>query len=72
MESVSKAFNKGYEVAIIVYKIKNSFDLTQRYGNRETEKMIQRLKKAFSKLIERELRTDDMILLIIILVKVFP
>ncbi|MCQ6276548.1 EAL domain-containing protein [Bacillus sp. V3B] len=63
IEGVSNAFNKGYEVAMVVYKIKNLFDLTQRYGAKETEKIIHRMKKVFYELIKREFRKDDIILM---------
>src|SRR4051812_41667118 len=63
IEGVSNAFKKGDEVAIIVYKIKNLFDFTQRYGNRETEKIIHCMKKMFRELIERELRKEEIILI---------
>ena len=63
VEGVSRAYKRGYEVAIIVYKIKNMSDLTEKFGKKGMEKVIHQVRKVFCEVIEREIRKDEIILL---------
>ena len=47
VEGVSKALQKGYEVALIVYKIKNMSNLNQRFGYDEVKQITGRLRTKF-------------------------
>lgn len=62
-EGVSKALNKGYEVALIVYKIKNMTNLMQRFGYAEIEKIIHVIKFKFKEIVNNCMNEDDIILL---------
>ena len=47
VEGVSQALQKGYEVALIVYKIKNMSDLNQRFEYDEVKQITGRLRTKF-------------------------
>ncbi len=62
-EGISNAFNKGYEVAVIVYKIKNEKNLIQRFGHEYINQIIDRTKLKFKEMVIREINQDDIIVL---------
>ena len=63
VEGVSKALQKGYEVALIVYKIKNISNLNQRFGYDEVKQITGRLRTKFKKIVQQNMNEDQIILL---------
>ncbi|WP_428911150.1 EAL domain-containing protein [Niallia sp. Krafla_26] len=62
-EGVSKALNKGYEVAVIVYQIKNLAKLIEQFGHDGMANLTQDLKRICRKIIEKCTNQDDLIVL---------
>ena len=63
VEGVSKALQKGYEVALIVYKIKNMSNLNQRFGYDEVKQITGRLRTKFKEIVQQNMNEDQIILL---------
>lgn len=63
VEGVSRAFKKGYEVAVIVYNINNLTDLNHSVGNQRMEEIIHRIKNVFRRVIKHDFHKADVILL---------
>ncbi len=63
VEGVSKALQKGYEVALIVYKIKNISNLNQRFGYDEVKQITERLRTKFKEIVQQNMNEDQIILL---------
>ena len=63
VEGVSKALQKGYEVALIVYKIKNMSDLNQRFEYDEVKQITGRLRTKFKEIVQQNMNEDQIILL---------
>jgi EAL domain-containing protein (putative c-di-GMP-specific phosphodiesterase class I) len=62
VSGVKKAFNSGYEVAVIAYTIKNHLELASQLGE-ESWKFHIALKRHFKVVIEKEIDKEDMIVL---------
>jgi EAL domain-containing protein (putative c-di-GMP-specific phosphodiesterase class I) len=63
VEGVSQALQKGYEVALIVYKIKNMSNLNQRFGYDEVKQITGRLRTTFKEIVQQNINEDQIILL---------
>ncbi|MFZ0446893.1 MAG: EAL domain-containing protein [Bacillus sp. (in: firmicutes)] len=63
VEGVSQALQKGYEVALIVYKIKNMSNLNQRFGYDEVKQITGRLRTTFKEIVQQNMNEDQIILL---------
>lgn len=63
VEGVSQALQKGYEVALIVYKIKNMSDLNQRFEYDEVKQITGRLRTKFKEIVQQNINEDQIILL---------
>lgn len=63
VEGVSKALKKGYEVALIVYKIKNISNLNQRFCYDEVKQMAGRLRTKFKEIVKQNMDEDQILLL---------
>ena len=62
VSGVKKAFNSGFEVAVIAYTIKNHQELASQLGE-ESWKFHKALKRHFKSVIENEIDKEDMIVL---------
>lgn len=62
VSGVKKAFNGGFEVAVIAYTIKNHQELASQLGE-ESWKFHKALKRNFKAVIEKEIEKEDMIVL---------
>lgn len=60
-KGVKKAFASGYEVAVIVFNIKNLSELLEQLGIQGYTKYIASLKKCFQEAIEQVVGEDDII-----------
>lgn len=63
LEGVSKAFQEGHEVAIIVFNIVNQQDLFDQIGRQQHAQLMKKLKKFFQIYIEQEVNSRDVITL---------
>ena len=63
VEGVSQALQKGYEVALIVYKIKNMSNLNQRFEYDEVKQITGRLRTKFKEIVQQNINEDQIILL---------
>lgn len=62
-EGISKAMNQGYEVAVIVYKIKNMTNMLQRFGHDDMDKVIDGIKLKFQEMVTEEINDENIIAL---------
>ncbi|MBT2682612.1 EAL domain-containing protein [Bacillus sp. ISL-37] len=62
VSGVKKAFNSGFEVAVIAYTIKNHQELASQLGE-ESWKFQKALKRHFKSVIEKEIDKEDMVVL---------
>lgn len=63
LEGVSKAFQEGHEVAIIVFNLVNQQNLFDQIGKQQHAQLIKNLKKFFQVYIEQEVNNKDVITL---------
>lgn len=63
LEGVSKAFQEGHEVAIIVFNLVNQQDLFDQIGRQQHAQLMKKLKKFFQIYIEQEVNSKDVITL---------
>ena len=63
VEGVSKALKKGYEVVLIVYKIKNISNLNQRFCYDEVKQITGRLRSKFKEIVQQHVDENQIILL---------
>lgn len=62
-KAVSKAFDGGYEVAVIVFNIKNLRELPEQLGEQGYTSFIQLLKLTFQDVIEEEVKSEEIMAL---------
>lgn len=62
-KGVKKAFESGCEVVVVVFNIKNLYDLADQLGQQGYTKFIAALKKTFRDVIEQEIGEEDIITL---------
>ncbi len=62
-KGVKKAFANGYEVAVVVFNIKNLSELLDQLGIQGYTKYISALKKSFQSVIKQEVGEDEIIAL---------
>lgn len=63
LEGVSKAFQEGNEVAIIVFNLVNQQDLFDQIGKQQYAQLMKNLKKYFQIYVEQEVNYRDIITL---------
>ncbi|MDN3019806.1 EAL domain-containing protein [Paenibacillus sp. BSR1-1] len=63
LEGVTSAFQSGHEVAVIVFNIKNSFELADLLGQTQYTQVIKNIRKYFLLSIEEEINNQDVITL---------
>lgn len=62
-KAVRKAFDGGYEVAVVVFNIKNLRELPEQLGDQGYTHFIHLLKKTFKGIIEEEVESEEVIAL---------
>ncbi|TDK62336.1 EAL domain-containing protein [Bacillus salipaludis] len=63
LEGVSAAFKARHDVAVIVFTIKNYYELSEAEGNFHSSPFIKKMKRVFQNCIEKEMEKNDVIAL---------
>jgi EAL domain-containing protein (putative c-di-GMP-specific phosphodiesterase class I) len=61
VEGIKSAFHHDYEVAVIVFNLKNMKELAEQLGNFQYQQFMGNLRKIFRSVIEKELMNDEVI-----------
>jgi EAL domain-containing protein (putative c-di-GMP-specific phosphodiesterase class I) len=63
VKGVTKAFNNGYDVSLIVFNINNMSELIKSYGEYRIAALIQTIRNVFRDVVKREVKKEDLLLL---------